>query len=293
MKINPVLRNESRISGRSFRFYLMIMFYIALLAAPILFSYYALTSEAYYYGITPYSFMLLYLTMACVQAGLLMFIVPALSASAITAEREKQTLDILLSTRMSPVSIVVGKLLASTSKVILLIICTVPIYSIGFILGGVSFINIIQLSLYLIVTTLFVGSIGVFISASVKTTRVANVLSLVAVLTLVVGTLIIYAALAFIYLKANPTNMTSNPSLPLWLYLNPAVGFGNLLLNQLGAVGPLEILLNFSNSGSWIVALIIQLVLTVGMIYLAAYKLNPLHGPLRIKNKKNNKKKVS
>lgn len=289
MRINPVLRNESRISGRSFKFYLMIMSYIALLSAPILFNYYALTSEAYYYGLSPYSFMLMYLVMACVQAVLLMFIVPSLSASSITAEREKQTLDILLSTRMSPLSIVIGKLLASTSKVILLIICTIPVYSIGFILGGVSFANILQLSLFLIVTTLFVGSIGVFISASVKTTRVSNVLSLIAVLILVGGTLIVYAGLAFLYLKSNPTQIPTNPSMPIWLYINPAVGFANLLLNQLGAMGPLEVLLNFSNAGNWIVSLVVQLVFTVVFVFLAANRLNPLHKTIKVKN---NKKKV-
>lgn len=295
MRINPVLRNESKISCRSFKFYAMILFYILLLIVPILFLYFSSVGDGYYYGISPDEFTLIYFMMTCVQAVLLMFIVPALSAPTITSEREKETLDILLSTKMSPLSIIIGKLLASTSKVILLILCTIPVYSIGFLLGGISFIHIIQINLYFIVTTLFVASIGVFISCCVKSTKTSNILTYIVILTIIIGTLVLLVAITFIYLKITGNNSMKDLNLPFWLYINPALGFSNLLFNQLGALGPLEFFSALpSGSGSWIISIIVQLVLTTIIIFSAAYVLNPLNKKNRLKKLfKFKRKKVS
>ncbi|MPQ42714.1 ABC transporter permease [Clostridium tarantellae] len=284
VKINPVLRNESKISSRTFRISLMIFFYILFLTIPILFMYYISTSESYYMGMNPSIFVNLYLLIACVQAVLLMFIVPALSAPAITSEREKQTLDILLSTKMTPLSIVTGKLLASASKVILLILCTIPIYSLGFLFGGVNFFQIIMLNLYFIITTLYVSAIGVCISSFVKTSKVANVLTYGLVLFVVIGTIGIFLIYTFIYVSKNHgMNSMLNLKIPFWLYINPALGFVGLLKSQIGAIGPLTILNEYSTTINPFLAMGVQSVLTILLILLASFKLNPLNNKFSIK----------
>ena len=60
------------------------------------------------------SFMELYEFVTSMEFILLMFIVPAVTASAISGERERQTLDLMLTTRMSAGQIVTGKLLSAS-----------------------------------------------------------------------------------------------------------------------------------------------------------------------------------
>ena len=101
MKINPVLRNESKLSVRTPRFSLMLLVYIAVLSVGTLIFYSNYSSDVYASGINPQGAVTLYIIMAVIQAILLMFIVPSLTSTSICSEREKQTLDILLSTRLS------------------------------------------------------------------------------------------------------------------------------------------------------------------------------------------------
>ena len=205
MRINPVLKNETKLAVRSFKFTLMIFFYVALLSAGALFIFNMNIEEAYFNGINLQSIVYFYIGMAVIQAILLMFIVPALTSTAICAEREKQTLEVLLSTKMSTLSIISGKLLASISRVIILIICTMPIYSITFLIGGVNLGNILELSLFFIVTTIFVGSIGVFISTFVKTSKVATAIAYGVTLFIFVG-IIILAYIVIMYNASKATN---------------------------------------------------------------------------------------
>ncbi len=197
MRINPVLRNESKLAVRSPKFTILLFIYIAILSAGVL-VFYNLYSETFYAnGLDLQSSVMLYFGMAIGQAVLLMFIVPALTSTAICSEREKQTLDMLLSSKLTPFQIIIGKLSASSIKVIMLIICTMPIYAICGLIGGVRLSNIIQLILFFIVTTIFVGSIGVFISTYIKTSKVATALTYAISLFIFIGTLII----AFIILS--------------------------------------------------------------------------------------------
>jgi ABC-type transport system involved in multi-copper enzyme maturation permease subunit len=67
---------------------------------------------------------------------LLAFITPALTAGAISSERERQTLDLLFVTRIRPFSIIWGKLLASMSFVVLLLVLSIPIFRLVFLFVG-------------------------------------------------------------------------------------------------------------------------------------------------------------
>ncbi|HEY3415742.1 MAG TPA: ABC transporter permease, partial [Armatimonadota bacterium] len=65
-------------------------------------------------------------------------ITPAVSAGTITGEREQETLEPLLLTRLSTVNIVLGKLISSQSIVIVLMLCSLPFQVAAVMLGGVS-----------------------------------------------------------------------------------------------------------------------------------------------------------
>ena len=291
MRVNPVLRNESKISVRSIKFTLMIFAYIAVLSVAVMIYYSSVNEAIFSNGLYLESSKLFYVVMAIGQAILLLFIVPALSSTAICSEREKQTLDILLSSKLTPLQIIIGKVSASSLRVIILIISTMPLYAIGALIGVVKISNILSLIVFFIVNTIFVSSIGVFISTCAKTSKVSTTLSYAVVLAIYMGIIVITWAILIITIynkDMSGTALTTMPkALPI-VYLSPVVGFVSLLLNQVGL--GLEFSSIFSEFGismySEYISIVIQLVLSGLFIYLASVKLNPLNKRSRFKSKK-------
>ena len=291
MKVNPVLRNETKIAVRSIKFTLMILAYVAVLAIAVMIYYNVINSEAFYNGLNLKSSTNFYVVMAVVQAALLFSIVPSLSSTAICSEREKQTLDILLSTKLTPLQIIIGKISSSSLRVIILIISMMPLYAVGSLMGGIKISYILQLILFFIINTIFMASIGVFISTCVKTSKVSTTLTYLLIVFIYLGVIAIaFGILAFsIYQYYNANNLTSYmPTISPIIYISPVIGFISLLLNQVG-IG-MEVNTIFTEFGfsvySEYISILIQLVLSVIFIYLAKIKLNPLNKRSKIKSKK-------
>jgi ABC-2 type transport system permease protein len=286
MRVNPVLRNESKLTVRTPRFTIMLFIYIAILSAGTLLFYNSYSNDIYASGLNMQGSVMLYIGMAIAQAVLLMFIVPSLTSTSICSEREKQTLDILLSTRLSTFQIIIGKLLASSLKVIMLIVCTIPLYAVCALIGGVRISNILVLILSFIINTIFVGAIGVFVSTYVKTSKVATALTYAIVLFLFVGTIVIaYIIWMITMMRLNGGPMPTRPTISPIAYLSPATGFISMLSNQVGFGGRFFYMiteLGISKYAEYI-SIGIQGVLSIILLYLASVRLNPL-------NRKRNKK---
>lgn len=291
MRVNPVLRNESKIAVRSIKFTLMIFAYIAVLSIAVMIYYSSVNQQVFSNGLYLQSSKLFYVVMAIGQAVLLLFIVPALSSTSICSEREKQTLDILLSSKLTPLQIIIGKVSASSLRVIILIISTMPLYAIGAIIGVIKISNILELIVFFIVNTIFVSSIGVFISTCAKTSKVSTTLSYALVLAIYMGIIVITWVILIITIynkDMSGTALTTMPkALPI-VYLSPVVGFVSLLLNQVGLGSEFSGI--FSEFGismySEYISIVVQLVLSGLFIYLASVKLNPLNKKSRFKSKK-------
>jgi len=280
MKINPILKNESKIGVRTFRFNLMVMLYVGILSIMAMGAYYLINVDRYGIGLDLSNFTVLNFALACGQAVLLMFIVPVLTATSITGERERQTLDILLSTNLSPMKIVLGKLMSTVTKVTLLIISTMPIYAINFLVGGTSFNELIILTIFFISTTIYVGSIGIFMSTIFKTSKSSTVASLITVLFAVVGTLIIGAVvISRDYYNTIQNNNISTYiiNLPFWMYINPAIEFIYILIKQSGISEVAPKMLSYTNLNKiFIISLINQGIITILLILLSSWRLNPV-----------------
>ena len=291
MRVNPVLRNESKIAVRSIKFTLMIFAYIAALSVAVMIYYSSVNSQAFSNGLYLESSTIFYVVMAIGQAVLLFFIVPALTSTAICSEREKHTLDILLSSKLTPLQIIIGKVSASSLRVIILIISTMPLYAIGALIGGIKMSNILGLIIFFIVNTIFVSAIGVFVSTYIKTSKISTALTYGLVLFIYAGIVVITWVILMItvYQMSMSGNITSTmPKASPIVYLSPIVGFASLLLNQVGLGGQFNSM--FSEFGismhSEYISIVVQLVLSALFMYLAAIKLNPLNKKIRVKPKK-------
>jgi ABC-2 type transport system permease protein len=137
MIINPVLLKEIKVKMRSWKAVGIIGGYLSVLAAVALFITYANSADVYSSTISPESSVGAYTGIAVIQFILILFIAPALTAGAVAGERERQTLDLLLCTNLAPQAIVIGKLLASMSHILILIIASLPMFSIVFLYGGI------------------------------------------------------------------------------------------------------------------------------------------------------------
>ena len=120
-----------------------------------------------------------------------MFLAPAMTAGAISLEREKQTLDMLATTPISSLAIVIGKLLSALTYVFILIIASIPLTAMVFVFGGVGPDEVLRGYVVLFVTAIGLGSLGLFISALMQRTQAATVVTFFGVLALTMGTLFV------------------------------------------------------------------------------------------------------
>jgi ABC-type transport system involved in multi-copper enzyme maturation permease subunit len=126
-----------------------------------------------------------------VETLLVVFLAPAMTAGAISLEREKQTLDMLATTPISSLAIVVGKLFSALTYVFILIVASIPLTAIVFVFGGVGPDEVARGYIVLFTAAIGLGSLGLFISALLQRTPAATIVTFFGVLALTLGTLFI------------------------------------------------------------------------------------------------------
>ena len=166
------------------------------------------------------------------QLLLVCFIAPAFTAGAISLEREKQTLDLLVTTPMCPGGIVIGKLFSALAFVVLLILAGIPVSALVLMYGGASITDILQQQVVLFVSAIGFGVVGLFFSALVKRTQAATVLTYSTMLFLVIGTFLVFRFWTLAATGA-PDNAfgTVRTAPEAVLYLNPAVAMIEIVAN--------------------------------------------------------------
>lgn len=186
---NPVYKRETMVSSRSFRLALVLLVFNGILALVALLNMYSTLAQVQMTAEIQYSsFLDLYMFVAVLEFVMLVFIMPAITAGSISGERERQTLDLMLSTKMTPAQIVMGKLAASLSTMVLLIISSFPILALVFVYGGVTIRDMGQLLICYGAAALFVGSLGVCCSAFFQKSTLSTVVAYGVMGAVVIGT---------------------------------------------------------------------------------------------------------
>jgi ABC-type transport system involved in multi-copper enzyme maturation permease subunit len=228
---NPIVAKEYRSRMRTWRSPLAMTAYIVLLGGIGWAVFSSMVSSAQYnygpgqaanYGQQLFSFLILF------QMLLLAFITPALTAGAISGERERQTMDLLFVTRVPPFSILWGKLLASMSFVLLLLLLSVPIFSLVFLFGGIELDQMLAAFLVTGVTGLTLGALGLFFSTISRRTLPSTVAAYGAAFVLCFGTLLF----AYLFPTKWDPNATRLPAPPAISYLSPITPLTAITSNQ-------------------------------------------------------------
>ncbi len=104
------------------------------------------------------------------QLAALYLIVPVLTASAITAEKERGTLALLLVTTLSPRQIVLQKYASRMTPILSFVFLSFPLLAITYTFGGVSITDLVLGIILLVYTCLELGAFAILCSACFRTT---------------------------------------------------------------------------------------------------------------------------
>lgn len=235
MMRNPVFESSAKRRMRSFRAPLLITMYT-------LFVLLVSTSAFSVLGQSEVSIANMrvgvecYIYLSAIQFALIVLVSPSLTAGSISGERERQTLDILLCSRVGPFRIVLGKLFSSVCFIALLIVSSMPMMGVMLLFGGIRLYDVAMMLLLLVLTAFACGSIGIFCSAVFKRTVTATVVSYliifaVGLLTVIIPLITTIQAYANLPYDAIESTTAAVPAL---FYLNPGIGFLSMLVRQTG-----------------------------------------------------------
>lgn len=270
--MNPVLSKELKLRFRSGKSFLGLLFY--LLALSILlcgYMYIEIMSNANGF-FKPENSRVMFMLFSFLQLGLILFITPGLTGGVISSERERQTLNMLLTTTQSSTGIVIGKLLSSLSYLVLLLFASLPLYSLVFLYGGISPTQLLYTFLFFLFTMIAVGSLGVLFSTLIRKTIVSMVTTYSSVLFIAGGT----AVIALIVYQLAMINTQGQPADSPYFYfiamLNPGLILAGMfepeLLAEIKGQSGIEFPI-------WIAYIISYSIIIIGSLLMSIRRLRP------------------
>ncbi len=147
---------------------------------------------------------------------------PALSATAITQEREQQTWEILATTQLSAAEVLLGKWIGRQMVPWLLLVLLLPYMLVDAArahLGGLMLPAVVG---FLLVTIAFYSALGLLCSFQAKRTMTATATALTIAAFLCIGTLVVNYVLSQFF------SLGGNGQTPV-LWLNPFIAISSLM----------------------------------------------------------------
>lgn len=297
MKLNPVYKRETTVSSRSFRLALILALFNTILALVVLLNMYSVVERVKLTAEIQYSsFTNLYIFVAAVEFVMLMFIMPALTAGSISGERERQTLDLLLTTTLNPWEIIWGKFTSSFSTMFLMIMSSFPLLAVSFVYGGVMIYDVILLLFCYLAVALLCGSMGICFSTLFKRSTIATVVSYGVLVIIAAGTYAVNVfALSMARMNISNTyamsvggmaDQTNSGACLYLLLLNPVATFYAMINVQTGDSQVVRSLSswfgphpdNFIMENWVILSIFIQLALAAIFMFIAVKAISPSKG---------------
>lgn len=302
IRLNPIVKKDFQVAARSMRLSWGLFAYEALLTLTFILALsimQSMSSNYYSEGNIYGSLIYMFPALAIAQVGIVALIVPIITSSSISGEKERQTFDIMLTTCMSPFSIVFGKVLSAVLRILFYVAAGLPIMALPFVVGGLSWSSLFYFLLAIILLSLLSGSIGIFCSSICRRSITAVVLSFVFYFVIYI--------LTFIppLLKSIFGNGEAGESL-LFLLFNPFVFFEEFFMLIMSGdsifgstswqtanfprdeAGILTYLL--ARGQLWLfVSAACLLLISFMFMFAAAWKVNPMHSASGGKRKKGKK----
>ncbi len=289
LRRNPITLKEMRGRMRGRRAFVVLTLNALLLGGfvALLYLSYATSSSV---SSSPRNLQSLGKAIFAVTVGLQLLITCFTSSSAavgaISSERERQTFELLRTTLLSARSLVLGKLWAALLFNLLLIMSAIPVASLSFLFGGVTFEEIFIAGVVLIVTAIAFSSIGLFFSSLMRRTSQATAVSTVVTLALVIGVPIVMFIIqgllsTMVYMNSQngtpsvDAEITRNVMLWLMISISPSSAGVATLTNLVDSHSALTMTFSLTTGGPlvmpspWISYSIFYLLFSIGLILLS------------------------
>src|SRR6266852_9786341 len=153
----------------------------------------------------------LYALLSFVQLFLIVFIAPAFTSTAINGEKERQTFDLLLCSKLSSFSLLAGKLIAGLVNVLLLIAASLPLFSLVYFFGGVAPGQVLSALVIFVMTTIAAGTFSLFCSTLFHRPTVSTAVAYTFIVLWMFSYWIVY------YLTLGTASFNSNPRWKIWI----------------------------------------------------------------------------
>lgn len=225
MRINPIVKKDVRVQSRSMKICWGVFAYEAIMALTFFIAM-LFIQQGYYTGNIYSRIIWLYPVFGVTQLVILGVTVPIRTASAISGEKERQTFDIMMTTAMSPFSIVLGKVLTAIVQTLFYVAASMPVMALAFVIGGLSWSYLLWFFAVALLVSLFSASIGILCSSLCRRTITAILISYGFYVVFFVGTFLpigIWEMLYYTDGSGVAAAVWTSDLTGLLLLLNPAV----------------------------------------------------------------------
>jgi ABC-type transport system involved in multi-copper enzyme maturation permease subunit len=221
----PVLDKELRVSSRRKRNYFLRFAYVWLLTGFIAFVWFVTTriggSTSTTYQVSRMSATGIYVTYTIIwfQFIAIQLVAIVMLSNAISDEIYHRTLGLLMTTPISSIQIVIGKLFSKLLQLVLLLAISLPLLAIVRVMGGVPPDYVVSSLCITLTAAIFAGSVSLLFSISNRHSHSVIVRTVFVCFLFYIGPLIVMQLLPFAY----QIRMISG----MWLsYINPFMTLG-------------------------------------------------------------------
>jgi hypothetical protein len=225
---NPVIVRDMRVRMRGTRAFWNQAAYLGLLSCIAVFGYSISTKLDNGTQIDPISvqrqLQQFYYFIFMTLAGLITIIAPALTAASIVSERKLQTFDLLVTTPMTAMQMLTGKLISTIAFIVLLLVLSIPASALCIILGGSTISDVMQSYAILLIDGVLLSAIGLSFSCSAKQHINAIMATYGAIILLFIVCMALFSISAAAFFTGGAGGHSAGPALLAFIDLIPFCG---------------------------------------------------------------------
>lgn len=188
MSINPILKKDILVNSRTPKMIISITL-INCLFTIIAATAFAMSSGSGYQMYYSYIVKLFPILGGC-ELGIISMVLPVMTSTSISGERERQTLELMLTTPVKPSQIVLGKLASAMATTFMYMIATLPFLAVSFVVGGLGWKALLEFIGVVVYVDIYIGSFGMFYSCARRTSVSAAISTIITVVAIVLITYI-------------------------------------------------------------------------------------------------------
>ncbi len=225
VRLNPIVKKDVRVQSRSMKICWGVFAYDAILALVFFLAMAIIRQEIRYSDGNVYGAMVwLYPILGVTQLVILGVVVPVRTASSISGEKERQTFDIMMTTGMTPFSVILGKVMTAIVQSMFFVVASMPIMALCFTIGGMSWSYLFWFLAVAFLVSFFAASIGILCSSICRKSISAVIMSYGFYLLFFLGTVLPSILYQIFYINLSYSSYYNGwGNTPLFLLLNPFI----------------------------------------------------------------------